>query len=186
MTTQTPDPDDDRLGDALRASRLLIDAPEALIQRTVALFQASARPAASAPLPRWRAVLQFDSGLASPLAFGMRSATAEVRQLLYSLQGCDVDLRVARDDSGGDNGFSLSGQLLGPDSQGVVVAERGSADDGSGADQPAPLLRAALNELGEFRLPPLAAGAWRLSVELADKTIELPPLQLGAADGPHP
>lgn len=184
MTTQTPDPDDDRLGHALQASRVLVDAPEALIQRVVSLFQAVPRPAARAGLPRWRAVLQFDSGLASPLAFGMRSATAEVRQLLYSLQGCDVDLRVAREDSAGQGGFSLSGQLLGPDSQGVVVAELGQGDAADG--QATPTLRAALNELGEFRLPPLAAGDWRLSLELADKTIELPPLQLGGADGPRP
>jgi hypothetical protein len=184
MTTQNPDPDDDQLGAALRASRVLVDAPEALIQRAVALFQTEPRLAAQEGLPRWRAVLQFDSGLASPLAFGMRSATADVRQLLYCMPGCDVDLRVARDDSGQEGGFSLSGQLLGPDSQGVVVAERGSAGSDAGG-QLAPPLRTALNELGEFRFPPLAAGAWRLSLELADKTIELPPLQLGAADGPR-
>jgi len=170
MTTPTPDPDDDSLAGALRASRVLVDAPEALIQRAIDLFQPSRQRAARGLLPRLRAVLQFDSGQASPLAFGMRSSGGDMRQLLYTLDGCDVDLRVAPADGAADL-FVLSGQLLGPDSQGMVVAEHGSTD----FREPA---RAALNELGEFRLPPLPAGSWRLTLELADRAIELPALDL--------
>ena len=33
---------------------------------------------------------------------------------------------------------------------------------------------AALNEFGEFRLPPLPAGRWRLTLELSHQAIELP------------
>ena len=60
-------------------------------------------------------------------------------------------------------------------------------DDSSTLRPPFPddaqLASAALNEFGEFRLPPLTAGEWRLTLELADKTIELPLLVLppGAA-----
>jgi hypothetical protein len=175
MSPLPPAPDDDELAAALRASRQMVDAPEALIRRAIDGFDL-ARPRARADaaasrglLPRLLAVLQFDSGQASPLAFGRRSGGAEVRQLLYTLPACDVDLRVAPAD--GDEGrYSLSGQLLGPDSAGVIVA---AASLGGAAQS------AVLNELGEFRLPPLAPGAWRLSLELADKTIELPPLELG-------
>lgn len=175
MSPLHPDPDDERLADALRASREMAEAPEALIHSAIDLFdpaRARARAAVAAQrglLPRLLAVLQFDSGQASPLAFGRRSGGAEVRQLLYTLPACDVDLRVAPAE-GGAAGYALSGQLLGPDSAGVIVA---SADVGEDTHS------AVLNELGEFRLPLLPAGAWRLSLELPDKTIELPPLQLG-------
>ena len=174
MSPLLPDPDDERLADALRASRKMTDAPEALILRTIDAFDLArprARAEASAQrglLPRLLAVLQFDSGQASPLAFGRRSGSAEVRQLLYTLPACDVDLRVAPAE-GDDGRYSLSGQLLGPDSVGVIVAAASAGDDAQSA---------VLNELGEFRLPPLAPGAWRLSLELADKTVELPPLEL--------
>lgn len=175
MSPLHPDPDDERLADALRASRAMAEAPEALIRSAIDLFdpaRARTRAASAAHrglLPRLLAVLQFDSGQSSPLAFGRRSGDAEVRQLLYTLPACDVDLRVAPAE--GDGGrYALSGQLLGPDSTGVIVASAAVSDDTHSA---------VLNELGEFRLPPLEPGAWRLSLELPDKTIELPPLQLG-------
>lgn len=182
MTAKTPDPADDRpdeaLADALRASRRMVDAPEALIQRTLALFEPMAArvpPAARPLLPRVLAALRFDSAGHSPLAFGMRSTGGDVRQLLYALPDCDVDLRVA---PAADGRYGLSGQLLGPACHGVVFAQPQQAVDGAEAGG-----SAALNELGEFRLPPLPAGAWRLTLELADRTIELPTLELAAATG---
>lgn len=181
MTAPTPHPDDgddDALAAALRASRGLVDAPEALIQRTLALFEAAPRPAGGADralLPRLVAALRFDSAGASPLAFGRRSGGNDMRQLLYALPDCDVDLRVVPE---ADGRFSLSGQLLGPASQGLVVAQA-AAPGGDAVGS----VSAALNELGEFRLPPLPAGAWRLRLELADRTLELPPLDLAAGRG---
>jgi hypothetical protein len=172
------DPDDEGLAQALRASRALEEAPEALVQRAIALFEARPRPAAATPaLSRLKALLRFDSALAPPLAFGRRSATAEQRQLLYTVEACDVDLRVTPAE-GDDARFVVSGQLLGPDCQGVVFAQVIDADP-AGADPAS----AALNEFGEFRLPPLAAGHWQLTLELADRAVELPPLLLtpGAA-----
>jgi hypothetical protein len=178
-----PDPDDDRLAAALRASGVLEDAPETLVQRAIALFPALPRPALApqprAGLPRLLAALRFDSGLASPLAFGRRSTATEQRQLLYTLDACDVDLRVAADD-GDSRRFVVSGQLLGPDCQGVVFAQR--TEPGAGETDPA---CAVLNEFGEFRLPPLQGGHWRLTLELADKAIELPPLLLPPGAAPR-
>ena len=171
------DPDDERLAGALRASRVLEDAPEALVLKAIGLFEARPRAARAEPrasLPRRLAALAFDSGLASPLAFGRRSATAEQRQLLYTLDGCDVDLRVAAADEVGER-FEISGQLLGPDCQGVVFAQADAANDAAQHGEPA---SAALNEFGEFRLPLLPAGRWRLTLELAHQAIELPPLEL--------
>jgi hypothetical protein len=174
------DPDDERLGRALHASRALADAPEALVLQAIALFdglRTAPRRVPRAGLPRLLAALQFDSGAASPLAFGRRSASAEQRQLLYTLEGCDVDLRIASADTSAGP-FEVSGQLLGPDSQGVVFAQALGADDTEPAS-------AALNEFGEFRLPPLPAGRWRLTLELSHQAIELPALELppGVAAG---
>jgi hypothetical protein len=36
----------------------------------------------------------------------------------------------------------------------------------------------ALNELGEFRLPPVPAGSYRLTLELGGMAIELPAVQI--------
>jgi hypothetical protein len=179
MTIQLPDPDDERLAQALRDSRGLEDAPEPWVLRAIDLFNTQPRRApraARAGLPRLLAALRFDSLGASPLAFGRRSTATEQRQLLYTLEACDVDLRVAAAE-GHDDRFVVSGQLLGPDSQGVVFAQAAGAVAGAAADQ-AHLASAALNEFGEFRLPPLGVGEWRLTLELADKTIELPLLVL--------
>lgn len=176
MNTPHPDPDDEGLAQALRASRGLEDAPEAWVLRAIDLFQAVAPRAPRAGLPRLLAALRFDSLGASPLAFGRRSTATEQRQLLYTLGDCDVDLRVAAAE-GRDDRFVVSGQLLGPDCQGVVFAQAAAAAAGDSAGD-AQLASAVLNEFGEFRLPPLAAGKWRLTLELADRAIELPPLAL--------
>jgi hypothetical protein len=160
-----PDPDYEALARALHATRLMHDAPEAVLQKALALFEA--RVPAPAPRSRLRALLQFDSAGASPLAFGMRSGGSAMRQLLFSLEGRDIDLRIAPAAAAGQ--FELSGQVLGPDAGGTVLLVRGD-----GSDEHA----AALNELGEFRLPPVAAGTWHLTLDLGTLAIDLPPLEI--------
>lgn len=152
----------------LRESRTLADAPEHVIQRAFAVWRPRSHAAPGAePLRRLLAALSFDSAAASPLAFGMRGSAAAVRQLLYSVEGRDVDLRIAPGEQAAT--YCVSGQVLGPDCSGMVVIEATSGDE-----------RAAtmLSDLGEFTLPPVAAGLWRLTLELADAAIELPPLEL--------
>lgn len=167
MNTE-PDPDDEALVRALRATRVMHDAPEAVLRQALALFEARA-PAPAAPAPRSRllALLAFDSAGASPLAFGKRSGGSAMRQLLFSLDGRDIDLRIAPAAQAGQ--FELSGQVLGPDAGGTVLLVRGD-----GSDEHA----AALNGLGEFRLPPVAAGRWHLTLDLGALAIDLPPLEI--------
>jgi hypothetical protein len=154
----------------LRLSGHLQNAPEHVVQRALAIFARQPQAAAPGLWPRLLAVLSFDSGRAGPLAFGMRSSAGAVRQLLFSVEGRDVDLRICAADVG--PGFKLSGQVLGPDSTGSVVA----LPDGGGH-----AWRVDLNELGEFALPQMPAGAYRISLELADMAIDLPLLSV-----PHP
>ena len=165
--TELTDADIDR---SLRASRGLIDAPEHVIHRALALY--SRQRAAEQPglLRRLAAVLTFDSGAASPLAFGMRSSGGAVRQLLFSVEGRDVDLRIAP--AAQAQSFSLSGQILGPDSLGIVVMEPEAGGERR---------EVALSELGEFQLPPVTAGIYKLTLELADMAIDLPLVRIPQA-----
>lgn len=173
--TQPAEPADDAaLARELAASRTLLDAPEALIQRAIALFEPRAVAAPARPgLLRRLAELRFDSAGASPLAFGMRASGGTVRQLLYSLEGRDIDLRIEPDaEAAHDERYALSGQILGPFSAGVVVIEPEAGGDGAAA---------ALNDLGEFRLPAVAPGSYRVTLELADMAIDLPLLRVPQA-----
>jgi hypothetical protein len=164
----TPDqPDDEPLARELRASRQLHDAPEAVIQRAIHVFAARAQaPAAPGLLRRLVATLTFDSAGLAPLAAGLRAETAPTRQLLFSADGRDVDLRIATTDDG--RRYVVSGQVLGPDEAGVAVL---SAAEGE--------LTVAWNELSEFHFDAVGPGACQLTLRAGDWEILLPPLHLG-------
>jgi len=163
---------DIRLAEALARSRVMQDAPEAVIRRAVDLFPAKPRPAAApapaGPLRRLVAVLGFDSALLAPQAAGLRSAGAASRQLLYSAQGRDVDLRIAA----GAGGWQVSGQVLGPDASGRVELHCGAFR----AEQD-------WNHLGEFHLDGVPAGAWRIVLRSDRWVLELPELQIPGEEG---
>lgn len=143
------------------------DAPAAVLDGVVRMFRAHAGVAAEPGLlRRLVAALTFDSTHLRP-AFGVRSGQpAPARQLLFSAGDFDVDLRLAP----GGEGWTVSGQVLGPCRGGEVEAV---AADGSTA------ARAALNDLCEFTLlPPVAGGAYTLRLRLEETEIEIPGLSL--------
>jgi hypothetical protein len=147
-----------------RALSALPDAPEWRVLQAEAIWRPlPARPASL--LARIRAVLSFDSW-ASP-APALRSAAAPgARQLLFTAEGRDIDLRLA---SAGD-GWVLEGHVLGPGDGGTV--ELTSADS-----EPPRVL--PLDELGSFRYDGLAAGTVHLRLCFTGEEVELPPVQLG-------
>jgi hypothetical protein len=172
MKTQPPpppaDPHDAAIEQALRASRGLEDAPEHVIQRAFTLWQPPRPAAAAAPpnlLQRVLAALTFDSAGASPLAFGMRSAGGTTRQLLFSAEGHDIDLRISPAGEPPSDHWLLSGQVLGPDSQGHVTLTDALGQEAA---------RSALNEWGEFKLPQVAGGEYTVTVRLGEREIVLP------------
>lgn len=171
----TPSPKDTALEHALRASRALDDAPETLIERTVAAVQAlqatraSPSPAAPSLLRRVVAALSFDSASAPALAFGTRAAGAAARQLLFTAQGHDVDLRITAAVSGTSEWWLLSGQVFGPQSRGQV-----SLADATGSV----VSRGALNELGEFSLAAVARGRYTMNIRLGSVEVVLPELSV--------
>jgi hypothetical protein len=168
---------DNEIEQQLHRSRQLEDAPEHVIQRAFTVWQPR-RQAVAAPslLQRLVAVLTFDSGAASPLAYGMRSAGGTTRQMLFSAQGHDVDLRISpADESRGAAGSAewiLAGQVLGPEAEGAVILT-----DGSGTE----IARVALNDLGEFRLPAVTPGDYTVTLKLGQIEIVLPAVQVPQA-----
>jgi hypothetical protein len=172
-TDPDPDPDPDdaaaaqaRLEAALRASRVLEDAPEAVIQRAIGLWSAPARQAPATGLrERLVAVLSFDSAGASPLAFGRRSAGADMRQLLFSAGERDIDLRVS---PAGAGRWRVAGQVFGPDTAGRARVEVAGV-----------VAECAWNELAEWQVDALPAGDCRVVLSSDGWEIELPPFALG-------
>lgn len=158
-------------GEAARLTRMLvlmrtddaIDPPAAVLSRALKIFRPRPVPAQPSLFQRIVAVLQFDSAQLAP-ALALRT-TSTPRQLLFTAGAYDLDLRLTpRKDS-----WLLSGQLLGDDvDAGEVILQ-------SGSDR----VQAPLVTPGEFVLPPIPAGAYRLVVNLPDYEIAVDSLQVG-------
>jgi hypothetical protein len=153
-----------RLGDVTELMRadLTEDAPRYARVNARSLFQAR-RKTAESPMRRVLAALKFDSLQLSP-AMGVRAGAATERQLLFSAGENELHLQVA---PLGEE-WQVTGQILGPCTGGDV--ELRSATE---------TIRAALNELCEFALPPLAEGEYALTLHLGQVDLEIPELKLG-------
>ena len=108
------------------------------------------------------AALQFDSAQ-QPLAMGVRSTSADSRQLMFSDGEHVFDVRITP--TGAD--WTVAGQVLGPIETGRVEL-RG----------PAGVFETGLNDIGEFvvSVPP---GTYVLLVTLPDVEVEIPSLKIG-------
>jgi len=167
---------DDELLARLPAAAALPDAPQAWMQRAIEAWrspvEAPLAEAGRALRERVQAWLRFDSWAAAPLAAGLRSTgTSATRQLVFSAEGRDVDLRIAPAEGGR---FSVSGQVLGPDERGTVLL----AHEGGPAAH-----ETALDDFGEFHLEDVEPGRYRLSLALPSQVLELPVFDIGQ-DGP--
>ena len=140
------------------------DAPVELVQYARNIFRSRAARGKPSLLTRIIASLTFDSLTMAP-AFGLRSQAAAGRQLIYSAEAADIDVRVSPD----NDEWQIAGQLLGSSyTSGDVNLESGSFS----ASVP-------LNELCEFSFSTVPNGVYKISVRLSDLLIETPPLELG-------
>ena len=139
------------------------DAPAALVQDAKAIFRNRTAREESSLLDRVIAALTFDSLTAAP-AFGLRSQTSTGRQLLYSTETADIDVRVSVE----KDEWQIRGQILGS------ACEKGNVNLQS--DNFSAL--AELNELCEFSFVSVPNGIYKISVRLPDLLIETPPLEL--------
>jgi len=159
------------------------DAPDHVISQAQRIFQPAppvsgvSSPqqgmidAGAAALRQVIAVLQFDS-FRAPQAYGVRQSGigSEVRQVLYNADPYDLDLRIAPH----DGSWQISGQVLGPDDEDTIV---GTVELSSTT----PPTSVPCNDFGEFVLPPVPAGNYRLTVRLPDRAITIEALEVGQA-----
>ena len=136
------------------------DAPHDVLEAALKIFQHE-----ELQLPRIVAVLTFDS-LNAGRALGMRSFHTASRQMLYSAQDTDVDLRIAVQ----NEECILTGQVIRRDCLGGRVTVAGSTGSAE----------TTLNDLCEFTLPAVPVGVYSLVVKLHDVEIEIPELELKA------
>jgi len=135
------------------------DAPRDLLQSAINIFS----PARRAPLRHIIAILTFDSRLAGP-AYGIRSLRSTSRQLLYSAQETDLDLRIIVQ----NDECIVAGQVIRADCVDGRVEISGDAGSAT----------ATLNEVCEFTLPAIPLGNYSLRVKMPDVQIEIPELEL--------
>src|SRR6185369_1902888 len=135
------------------------DAPRDLLQSALNIFS----PERRASLRHVIAILTFDSRLAGP-AYGIRSLRNTSRQLLYSAQETDLDLRITVQ----NDECIVVGQVIRADCISGLVEISGDAGSAT----------ASLNEVCEFTLPAIPFGNYSLRVKMPDVQIEIPELEL--------
>ena len=135
------------------------DAPRDVLTSAINIFSREKR----LPLRRIVALLIFDSRNAGP-AFGVRSLPAASRQMLYSAEEIDLELRITVQ----NDECILAGQVIGEGCVEGHVEISGVAGKST----------TTLNEVCEFTLPPIPAGNYSLTVRMLDREIEIPELEL--------
>src|SRR5688500_11878109 len=141
------------------------DAPPDVIKRALKLYrERSQQNTASDFRQRVLAVLHFDSiGLAP--AFGVRSGKPGARQLLFSTNVNEIDLRIEP----AGQAWLVSGQVLGGETTSGTALLQGTTG----------VSETALNELNEFTLPPVQAGTYKLILNLTDVEVEIEEIRIG-------
>jgi hypothetical protein len=135
------------------------EAPRDVLTAAINIFSQERRM----PLRRIVALLIFDSRNAGP-AFGMRSLPAASRQMVYSAEEIDLELRITVQ----NDECILAGQVIG----------EGCAEGHVEISGVSGRSKATLNEVCEFTLPPIPPGNYSLTVRMLDREIEIPELEL--------
>lgn len=142
------------------------DAPPHVIKRALKLLRARSAQKKTSSNFRQRvlAVLHFDSVGLAP-AFGVRSGKPGARQLLFSTNVNEIDLRI---EPAGQS-WLVSGQVLG----GATASGTAVLQGATGVSE------SSLNELNEFTLPPVEAGTYKLILNLTDVEVEIEEIRIG-------
>ena len=138
------------------------DAPFRVVENARNFFRSRTVSRVPSFVKRVVASLAFDSRKAAP-AFGLRSQTSAGRQLIYSTETADIEVRVSPENE-------VAGQILGAtncENRDVnLESESFSAS-------------AKLNDLCEFSFGSVPAGTYKIFVHLPDLLVETPQLELG-------
>jgi hypothetical protein len=141
------------------------DAPRDVLAYALSIFSDYAREPSL--LRRIVAALSFDSSSNLAPAFGVRSGQTTSRQLLYSAEENDIDLRITPE----QENWIVAGQVLGEDCVGGRIELEGRSGE---------LTAVHLNDLCEFTLPPVPAGSYTVRLRLGNVEVEIPQLELRA------
>jgi hypothetical protein len=161
---------DDAIGEALRAESAQLDAPEHVIQRAFTIWQPKATAKTESIVSKILAVIKFDSAQQSPMALGVRSIGYATRQIIFSADMRDIDLRIAaKNINQSAKAWAVSGQILGPDEGGSVTLA------GTGREW-----TTSIDEMGEFHFDDLPDGDYRLSAHFEGAEVALPSFRIPA------
>lgn len=139
-------------------------APAELVKFAKDIFRRRTAVRNPSTLKRIIAVLTFDSLSAAP-AYGLRSQADSGRQLVYSTETVDIDVRVSPE----NEEWQIAGQLPGSLCESGEVNLEGEKFSAT----------AKLNQLCEFSFSSVPGGTYKLALHLPDVIIEIPPLELG-------
>jgi hypothetical protein len=152
----------ERIVAAMRSDELL--APPAYVtERALQVFRPSEPPISGieTALRSLLALLRFDSGLTP--AYGMRSSPGQDRQLFFTIDEFDIDVRLELN----AGAWRVEGQLLGGDAAGT--AELAGAEHHYMGE---------LNDLGEFVFAGVRPDSYHLHIALPGVEIFVPELVL--------
>lgn len=142
-------------------------APAAVLRMVAGLLPTAEQPLPGswllAGLKRLAASLEFDS-FATP-AMGVRSGMSTTRQMLFSAEGLDIDVRVMPQ----DGAWRVYGQVLGSSQEGAAKLK---SDHGLE-------LITALNVHGEFAFLRLPRGNYQLEVVQPGRYVDVPAFGVG-------
>lgn len=135
------------------------DAPINIIQRAINVMPRNVLLDKPSLIQKIIAAVSFDSSTFSP-AYGVRSSgTATSRQLIFNAGDFDVDIRISKQ----TGEWVITGQILGDCKNGQVELKNEHIR-----------VEASLNDLCEFKLPPVKEGNYQLSLLLEEAEIEFP------------
>ncbi len=159
---------DDDIATGLRAETAQFDAPEHVIQRAFTIWRAKAKPENESIVSKILAIIKFDSALQSPMALGVRSVGAATRQIIFSADMRDIDLRIAAKGAAqAAKAWTVSGQILGPDEGGSVTLAGTNRE-----------WTTSIDEMGEFHFDDLPEGDYRLCARFEGAEVDLPEFRI--------
>ncbi|MGL4232943.1 MAG: carboxypeptidase-like regulatory domain-containing protein, partial [Casimicrobium sp.] len=132
--------------------------------------QPKVKPETTSIVSKILAVIKFDSAMQSPISLGVRSVGATTRQIIFSADTRDIDLRIAAKSAmPSTKAWTVSGQILGPDENGLIVLT------GAGREW-----TTSIDEMGEFHFDDLPEGDYRLSANFEGAEVTLPGFRIPA------
>ena len=143
-----------------------VDAPRDVLAYATNIFSDRKQSQAPSLVRKIVAALTFDSSRNLAPAFGVRSGQSVTRQLIYSADEADIDLRI----SATDDQWSIAGQVLSEACAGGRVQIEGEETSET----------AELDEACEFTLPPVSAGSYTVRLRYGNAEVEISQLTLGA------